>query len=175
MTLDEGKTVVGPPKTERGYRTLYLTDDAMAVLQERRAQQAEERKEASGWESSNYIFSTTVGTLTSTHNVRRVYRAVFAYLVFAGFVWNTLCCRAGWWHLFRPQLGIPYIRIHDQRNTYITTVRDRGIDLEVVANRAGQDPKVTASIYSHITENRKKNAALSAQELYLPEGVKDES
>jgi integrase len=174
VTLDEGKNVVGPPKTERGYRTLYLTDDAMTVLSERRTQQMEERREANRWESSTYIFSTTVGTITSTHNVRRVYYSVFTYLQFVDFVWNTLCCRARWWHLFKPELGIPYIRIHGQRHTYITTVRDRGVDLEVVANRAGQDPKVTASIYSHVTEARKKKAALSAQDLYLPKPTKVE-
>jgi hypothetical protein len=39
-----------------------------------------------------------------------------------------------------------------------------------VANPAGQDPKVI-SVYSHVTESQKK-AALSAQELYLPEGSK---
>ncbi len=166
VTLDEGKCVVGPTITDRVYRTLYLTDDELAVLAERRAQKTQERQEASQWESSDFIFSTTVGTLTSTHNVRRIYRSLFNYLVLVDFVWNILCCRARWLHLFKHQLGIPYIRIHDQRHTYITTVRDRGVDLEVVANRAGQDPKVTASIYSHVTEARKKKAALSAQELY---------
>jgi integrase len=32
LTLGEAKNVVGTPKTERGYRRLYLKEDAVAVL-----------------------------------------------------------------------------------------------------------------------------------------------
>jgi integrase len=70
------------------------------------------------------------------------------------------------WQLIKPTLGIRYIRLHDHRHTYITTARDKGIDLEVLAHRVGQDPMVTASIYSHIIESRQKSAARSSDELY---------
>jgi predicted nucleotidyltransferase len=61
-------------------------------------------------------------------------------------------------------------RIYDEivPNELIFEARDRGIDLEVVANRAGQDPKVTASIYNHVPEARKKKAALSVRDLIYP-------
>jgi integrase len=166
VTLDEGKITVGPPKTERGYRTLYLKQDALDVLKQRREEQRLERDLAPSWESSDYIFSTKVGTLTYPNNVRRLYKLVLAKLFFYDFFWNVICLKAGYWQLFKHYIGLRYIRIHDQRHTYITTARDKGIDLEVVADRAGQDPRVTASVYSHVTEARKKKAALSGDELY---------
>jgi integrase len=166
IVYDEGKVSIGPPKTERGYRTFYLKDDALDVLRERREAQRRERGLAKSWDSSDYIFGTTVGTLTSRENVRRVYKKTLIKLFFVDFIWNVVCFNLGLWQLFKPTLGIRYIRIHDQRHTYITTARDKGIDLEVVANKVGQDPKVTASIYSHITEARKKRAARSGKELY---------
>jgi integrase len=170
LTRDDGKITLGPPKTKRGYRTLYLTEDTLEVLRERRQQQKLERNLAKTWGSSDFIFSSTVGTLTYPDNVRRLYRLVLDHLFFSDFVWNVVCFKAGYWYLLKPTLGLRYIRIHDQRHTYITTARDRGIDLEVVADRAGQDPRVTASIYSHITESRKKKAALSADDLYKLNG-----
>jgi hypothetical protein len=93
--------------------SLYLTADALAVLKERREHQVQERRVAKSWDSSDYIFSTTVSTLTFTNNVRRVYRSVFTCLTFVDFFLNCLCLQAGYWHLFKPQLSIPYIRIHD--------------------------------------------------------------
>jgi integrase len=173
IVYDEGRVGVGPPKTERGYRTFYLKDDALGVLRERREAQAKERKLAKSWGSSDYIFSSTVGTLTSRENVRREYKKTLERLFFADFIWNVVCFKLGLWQLLKLTLGIRYIRLHDQRHTYITTARDKGIDLEVTANKVGQDPKVTASIYSHITEARKKRAARSGKELYDDDDTKD--
>lgn len=166
IVYDEGKVSIGPPKTERGYRTFHLKEDALEVLRERREAQVKEREVAKSWGSSDYIFGSTVGTLTSRENVRKVYKKTLERLFFADFIWNVVCFKLGLWQLFKPTLGIRYIRLHDQRHTYITTARDKGIDLEVTANKVGQDPKVTASIYSHITQSRKRNAARSAKELY---------
>jgi integrase len=166
IVYDDGKVSVGPPKTKRGYRALYLKDDSLAVLRERREVQEKERELAKSWGSSTYIFSSTAGTLVSRENVRRVYKNTLVKLFFMDFLWNVVCFRLKLWHLFKPTLGIRYIRLHDHRHTYITTARDKGIDLEVLAHRVGQDPMVTASIYSHIVESRQKSAARSGEELY---------
>jgi hypothetical protein len=56
-----------------------------------------------------------------------------------------------------------------------TTARDAGVDLEVLANRLGQDPRVTAKTYSHVTESRKRKAALSGEELYKPKKPKEQN
>jgi integrase len=166
VVFEEGKLTVGPPKTERGYRTLYLTEDALEVLKKRREEQAAERDVAPRWDSSDYIFSSEVGTLASPNNVRRLYKNIIAKMMLADLVWNVACCNLNCVHLLKPTLGVKYIRIHDQRHTYTTMARDAGIDLEVLADRLGQDPRVTAKTYSHITDNRRKKASLSSAELY---------
>jgi integrase len=173
IVYDEGKVSIGPPKTERGYRTLYLKDDSLEVLRERRDIQEQERKLARSWGSSDYIFSSTTGTLISRENVRRIYKEVLTRLFISDFFWNTVCCNLKMWQLLKSTLGIRYIRLHDHRHTYITTARDKGIDLEVLAHRVGQDPMVTASIYSHIVESRQKSAARSGDELYREKKGKD--
>ena len=61
--------------------------------------------------------------------------------------------------------GVPRIRLHDLRHTYITLARNAGVDLEVAAHRAGQDPRVTALIYSAVTMPRQRKAAKSLDEL----------
>lgn len=43
--------------------------------------------------------------------------------------------------------------------------RDAGVDAEVLANRVGQDVRVTIRICSQVTEARQRKAALSLEEL----------
>ena len=136
--------VFGPPKTRRGHRTLYVSGDVLAVLVERRERLVMEREVANCWEENDLIFSSEVGTIMSPHNLRRAYRRIVT------------------------RAGVRRIRIHDLRHTYITLARDAGVDAEVVAQRAGQDVRVTLSIYSKVTEDRKRKAALSLDELMGP-------
>ena len=42
------------------------------------------------------------------------------------------------------------------RATSITVVRDAGVDAEVLANRVGQDVRVTMRICSQVTEARQR-------------------
>jgi hypothetical protein len=63
------------------------------------------------------------------------------------------------------------VRHHDQRYTYITTARDKGTNLEVLANWVGQDLKITADIYSHVIELRQRRAARTGQKLYAEEKI----
>ena len=131
----------GPTKTQRGNRTLYLSPDVLEVLSKRRVEQWQERDITTGYQVNDLIFSSTVGTVTSPNNVRRAYRKLI------------------------QKAGVRRIRIHDHRHTYITLARDAGVDAEVVAQRAGQDVRVTLQIYSKVTEERKRRAALSLNEL----------
>ena len=131
----------GPTKTQRGNRTLYLSSDVLEVLSERRIRQWQERDVEKRYQVNDLIFSSTVGTVMSPNNVRRTYRNLI------------------------QKAGVRRIRIHDHRHTYITLARDAGVDAEVVAQRAGQDVRVTLGIYSKVTEERKRKAALSLNEL----------
>lgn len=131
----------GPPKTERGRRTIFLSRDAVDVLEERRGLQAAERSIAKAWHESDLVFTTGVGTPVNHNNLRRLHRRIAA------------------------MAGVPRIRVHDLRHTYITMARDAGVDAEVLANRVGQDVRVTMRIYSQVTEARQRKAALSLEEL----------
>lgn len=131
----------GPPKTERGRRTVFLSRDALDVLEERRTVQEAERSIAKSWSDSQLVFTTGVGTPVNHNNLRRLHRRIVA------------------------KAGVPRIRVHDLRHTYITMARDAGVDAEVLANRVGQDVRVTMRIYSQVTEARQRKAALSLEEL----------
>ena len=141
VNLIDNVPVFGPTKTQRGNRTLYLSSDVVEVLSERRIRQWQERDIEKRYQANDLIFSSTVGTVMNPNNVRRTYRKLI------------------------QQAGVRRIRIHDQRHTYITLARDAGVDVEVVAQRAGQDVRVTLGIYSKVTEDRKRRAALSLNEL----------
>lgn len=73
------RTVLGPTKNDRGNRTLYLSPDVLAVLAERREQQALERSITKRWKSSDHIFSSSVGTVMNPHNFRRTYRRIIKH------------------------------------------------------------------------------------------------
>lgn len=132
----------GPPKTQRGVRDIYLSPDVVHVFEERRVAAAMEQ-DTSGRESvgSGLVFSTAFGTPLSPNNVRRSFRRL-ARLA-----------------------GVPEIRIHDLRHTYITLARDAGVDAEVVAKRVGQDVRVTMKVYSSVTEGRMRKAAKTLNDL----------
>ncbi len=141
LTFEGNTPVLGPPKTRRGDRVIYLGSDVQRVLDQQRETQALERSMAPRWKDLDLIFSTSVGTLVETGNVRRSFRRLV------------------------EAAGVPMIRVHDLRHTYITLARDAGLDAEVVAERVGQDVRVTMKIYSKVTESRKRKAAKTLGEL----------
>ena len=141
LSMVRGKLLIGPPKTKRSYRAVYLSSDVLAVLQRRREEQELERSTAKHWCDNDLVFSTSVGTYLGPNNVRRAFYRLIT------------------------ETGVPKIRIHDLRHTYITLARDAGIDAEVVADRVGQDVSVTMKIYSQITEARKRKAAYKLEDL----------
>lgn len=141
MSMVRGKLLLGPPKTKRGNRTIYLSTDILDTLKRRKEDQDLEKDVASRWGDTELVFSTSVGTLIGPNNIRRSF------------------------YRLSQKAGVPKIRVHDLRHTYITLARDSGIDAEVVADRVGQDVSVTMKIYSQITEARKRKAAKNLKEL----------
>jgi integrase len=108
VTLDEGKITLGPPKTERGYRTLYLTEDALEVLRKRHSEQLVEESIAPQWTSDQHIFCTTVGTLISINNVRRIYRRILVGMIYHDLIWNSICYKLKVFQLMKSQIGVSY-------------------------------------------------------------------
>lgn len=142
MSVVNNRPCFGPPKTERGRRAVYFGEDVRLVLEARRTEQELERQIAGArWFRTTLVFTSVVGTPLNPNNVRRAFRAVVT------------------------KAGLPKIRIHDLRHTYITLARDAGLDAEVIANRVGQDVRVTMQTYSQVTESRKRKAAIALDAL----------
>lgn len=141
FSMVENKPKLGPPKTERGYRTFYLSPDVLEVLEQRLEERMQECSIARSWQPNDLIFSSMTGTPMNHHNFRRVF------------------------HRLIEEAQVPRIRVHDMRHTYITLARDAGDDAEVIAHCVGQDVRVTMKVYSNVTEARKRKAAKSLKEL----------
>lgn len=140
LAVVDNRTVFGPPKNRRT-RTLYLPQGVQLVLAQRQADQTTERDLAAHWEDYGLIFSSTVGTPTNPNNFRRTFKGLIA------------------------RAAVPRIRVHDNRHTWVTLARDAGLDVEVVAERAGHDPRMTILLYSKVTDERKRKAAIELEEL----------
>lgn len=142
MSIVANRPSFGPPKTERGYRHVYLEEDVRQALLRRKEDQELERQLAgSAWNKTSLVFTSTVGTPLNPNNVRRAFKGL------------------------AKKAGLPMIRLHDLRHTYITLACDAGLDVEVIANRVGQDVRVTLRVYSHVTEARKRKAAVALSAL----------
>jgi integrase len=141
VSVVKNKTVFGLPKTERGVRPVRLSADAIEVLRQHREKQWLEQAVSDDWQDKRLMFATSKGTVTLPNNFRRTFRGLI------------------------KKTGLPYIRLHDLRHTYITLARDAGIDAETVAHRVGQDVRVTMSIYSQVTEQRQRKAAVNLDDL----------
>lgn len=68
------------------------------------------------------------------------------------------------WESLKKEAGLPNLRFHDLRHTYITHAREEGVDLELVMTMVGHvSPRMTRH-YSHIGTDVKRNAALKVQQ-----------
>ena len=71
----ERGVLIGPPKSERGRRSVPLLDDHVAILRQHRSLVAAIRLSAQHWdESSDAVFPSTVGTWQRPSNVQRRFR-----------------------------------------------------------------------------------------------------
>lgn len=141
VSVVKGKTIFGLPKTDRGVRPVRLSAEAIEVLRQHRDKQWLEQAVSEDWQDKQLMFATSKGTVTLPNNFRRTFKGLI------------------------KKTGLPYIRLHDLRHTYITLARDAGIDAETVAHRVGQDVRVTMSIYSQVTEQRQRKAAVNLDDL----------
>lgn len=73
------------------------------------------------------------------------------------------------WRLFRrlvQESGVPRIRFHDLRHTAASLMIRQGIPAKVVSDRLGHaDVAFTLSVYTHLSEDQRRSAALSMDQL----------
>ncbi|MDP8977895.1 MAG: site-specific integrase [Actinomycetota bacterium] len=128
-------------KTERGARRFSIDRGTVAVLQEHRARQAEERLLVGpGWrDERGLVFTRADGA--------PVHPASFARRL------QVLARRA----------GLPLIPPHGIRHSYITAALRAGVSPEVVTRRAGHaDVSTTLGMYAHVTDHDDEAAADTA-------------
>jgi integrase len=68
---DKRGWILGTPKTEESYGTVYLTSRTIALLHQHKARQLEQRlKHKVGWNPLNLVFLSAVGTPINRNNFR---------------------------------------------------------------------------------------------------------
>jgi integrase len=138
LTAVNGEPVIGPTKTSRSRRTVYLDMQTVGVLREHRRRQREERLIAGpAWDASTDLaFRDEAGVLLHPDWFTRE----FGRLVIVS--------------------GLRPIRLHDLRHTYATLALKAGVHPKVVSDRLGHATVgITLDLYSHVTPAIARDAA----------------
>jgi len=139
VTLGAGagtRREIGKTKTEAGTRTFPLPQDARRTVEamiERGERLA--AKAGPAWQEQGWLFPSEVGTMYGYDNARRAWRQAIA------------------------RAGVPVIRTHDMRVTFISLALKRGVKPEVVARMVGHSsPLITLRIYRQVFDDEIEEA-----------------
>lgn len=144
------KYSIVPPKSDAGYRTIYMTDEvkkSFKVLQKRRMMDGKNPFEIDGY--SDFVF-------TSDANNRPVTPATFSRIL-------DKCVE-----MYNKQTGclddeedavfLPHISAHVLRHTACTRMAENGMDVKVLQYVMGHTTsRLTLDVYDHVKEDRVKN------------------
>lgn len=145
-TVARYEVVTGSPKTEKGARTISLDPATVATLRTHRIAQMEERLAVgpAHQETGDLVFTREDGS--PIHPER------FS-------AWFKQHCRRS---------GLPPVRLHDVRHSYVTALLAAGVPLKVVSQRVGHSsPMVTMSIYQHVLPGDDQAAAATGAQAIL--------
>ncbi len=137
------------PKTDKGARTIALDPETVAALRTHRVKQVEERLILGPRyrDSGDAVFTNEDGS--PIHPER--FSACFRH------------------HCERS--GLPAIRLHDVRHSYVTALLGEGVPLKVVSQRVGHaSPMVTMTIYQHVLPVDDRAAAAVGARAILGDG-----
>ena len=138
LTAVNGQPVIGPTKTTRSRRTVYLDSYTVDVLRAHRTRQREERLAAGpAWDSStDLVFRDEIGRPLHPDWFSRE----FARLVAVS--------------------GAAPIRLHDLRHSFATLALKAGVHPKIVSERLGHATVgITLDLYSHVTPAIARDAA----------------
>jgi integrase len=109
----------------------------IALLHRHHAQQLQDRLLAGEqWQDHDLVFCSRIGTPIVPRNFLRERQALLR------------------------RAGIPNIRFHDLRHSFVSLLIAAGVPLKVVQELAGHsDPRITQQIYTHVTDDQKREAA----------------
>lgn len=150
----------GPPKSERGSRTINLAPDLLELLQSHKEKQQlvieeykktgtpygevemqkwvikERSKQSHRYQNTNLIFTSHNGTLPNSGAPRRCFKSMLSYAEI----------RTG-------------LRWYDLRHTHATFLLTMGVPEHEVAERMGHTTAQLQSTYAHVLQSRKRIAS----------------
>ncbi len=134
---EDGRLLVGSPKSKHSRRTITLSGQTVAALNAHRAvQRAYREKVGPWWNEDNWMFPSRRGTMQRTARVRERFPAI---------------CAAA---------GLPVIRPHDLRHSNANDLMRAKVPPRVVQQRLGHyDVAFTLRRYSHPDEDMDVEAA----------------
>jgi integrase len=134
-----GERVNGTTKSGRT-RVVSVDDETVAVLRQRRTDQAAEQlKAGDSWRGTKdgYVFTTGWG--------EPIYPDTVTSLITK---------------LIRANQQLPHARLHDLRHLHATKLLLSGVPVHVVAARLGHaDPAITLRVYAHVIRSAEAAAA----------------
>ena len=122
--------VISPPKTARSRRLVSLDPVTVAALRDHRRRQNEERLRAGeAWSGEgDFVFTNEIGQPVHPSALSRLFVS------------------------YMRRAGLPTIRLHDLRHTYVTVALGVGVHPKIVSERLGHATiAVTLDLYSHVT------------------------
>lgn len=129
LVVVDGKLAVHPPKTERGRRTIVLSDELLVALKEHQRRQNEEKmRRRNTHRDRDLVFATQDGGFYDPN--RFVQRHFKKYL---------------------KRAGLTEYRFHDLRHTAATMMLRDGVDLKVASQILGHASEAfTLQVYGHV-------------------------
>ena len=131
------RLILSSPKTAQSHRTISLPRECTVALRTHRARQAEERLGAGSlYLDHGLVFARPDGRPMDPWTVNAT-------------LTRTL-----------KKAGLPHIRLHDCRHTYATWMLEAEVPMKAVSASLGHTSiRITADIYSHVTDQVARAAA----------------
>ncbi len=132
-----GKYELGEPKTKLSGRTVPLSGMAVETLRAYKAQQAKAELAAKHWDNEwKLVFTTGRGWPLEPSFVTQKFQQA---------------CAAA---------GLPAIRFHDLRHSFVSLLGDHGVDVAVVSKMIGHSSvTLTLNTYRHVFDKAQREAA----------------
>src|SRR2546425_18074 len=134
--------VLGPPKTEKSRRTIYLSRLEQGALEQQRQRQCGDRVNSKRWQETSFVFTNRHGQAVGPGAVNRALTRAL------------------------HDAGLPRIRVHDLRHTTASLLLEAGTHPKVVQDLLGHSTiQLTLDTYSHVVPALHRQAARTMDRL----------
>lgn len=137
------EAVLKEVKTDKSRRTLQVTPDVLEILEERRLVQREHAQTLGAlWPTTDYVFTTALGTPISPRNLGRSFKRI------------------------QRSIDLKALTLHDLRHTYASLALQHGVPIELVSERLGHaSVGFTLDTYRHVYDAERAKGAVSLGDL----------